>query len=134
MGEKRRPPGRNSEPSKSSRIHRSPSPHQSRRKRRRGDSRSPARVIEHTYSEVDYPKDQRRRHDRSDCRREEGPVRRVRRAPAVEKRVVVSLDKHGLEMRRYELERKEYELLAELTNIRKEMIELEGAREKGRRK
>ena len=65
--------------------------------------------------------------------REDGPVRRVRRAPAMEKRVVVSLDKHGLEMRRFELERKEYELLAELTNIRKEMIELEGAMGKGRR-
>ena len=35
--------------------------------------------------------------------REEGPVRRVKRAPAMEKRVGVSLDKHGLEMRRFEL-------------------------------
>jgi len=126
--------GRNSDSLKSSRTRRSPSPHYSRRKRRRGNSWSPDRGNDHSYNEVDFPNDHRRRYDRSDHYRADSPVRRVRRAPAVEKRVVVSLDKHGLEMRRYELERKEYELLAELTNIRKEMIELEGAREKGRRK
>jgi len=129
--EKRSLNGRNNEPIMGSRIRRSPSPPHRRRKRRRGNSWSPERVTDHTHSELSYSGDRPRRYDRSDHHKDEAPVRKVRRAPVVEKRVVVSLDKHGLQIRRYELERKEYELLAELTNVRKEMIELEGAMAKG---